>query len=117
MVRNSLEFVPWKDHKEVADDLKLIYSANTEELALDNLDEFARKWDAKYPAIRKSWYNRCDQLNTLFGYTKDIRKAIYTTNAIESLNMTLRKVVKMSDHFLMIPLYLRLYIWQSREYS
>ena len=99
MVRNSLAFVPWKDRKEVAADLKLIYSADTEELALDNLDEFAKKWDAKYPAISKSWYNRWDQLNTLFGYTKDIRKAIYTTNAIESLNMTLRKVVKNKRSF------------------
>ena len=82
-----------------ADDLKTIYSADTEEIALENLEEFAKKWNAKYPAISKSWYNRWDQLNTLFGYTKDIRKAIYTTNAIESLNMTLRKVVKNKRSF------------------
>ena len=61
MVRNSLAFVPWKDRKEVAADLKIIYSADTEELALDNLDEFAKKWDSKYPAISTSWYNRWDQ--------------------------------------------------------
>lgn len=68
-------------------------------ITLENLDEFANKWDAKYPAISKSWYNRWEQLNTLFGYIKDIRKAIYTTNAIESLNMTLRKVIKNKRSF------------------
>jgi transposase-like protein len=94
MVRNSLAYVPWKDRKIVAADLKTIYRADTEETAIQNLDEFAKKWDKKYPAISKSWYNRWEQLNTLFGYTADIRKVIYTTNAIESVNMTLRKVMK-----------------------
>lgn len=94
MVRNSLAYVPYKDRKQVATDLKTIYQATTEEIALQNLDEFAKKWDKKYPAISKSWYNRWNQLNTLFGYTSEIRKVIYTTNAIESLNMTLRKVMK-----------------------
>ncbi len=61
---------------------------------MQNLELFAEKWDKKYPVISKSWYTRWEQLNTLFGYTGDIRKAIYTTNAIESLNMTLRKVMK-----------------------
>ena len=94
MVRNSLVFVPYKDRKAVAADLKTIYQADTEDTALQNLELFADKWNKKYPAISKSWYNRWEQLNTLFGYTEDIRKAIYTTNAIESLNMTLRKVMK-----------------------
>lgn len=94
MVRNSLAYVPYKDRKLVAVDLKAIYQSDTEELALQNLDLFAKKWDKKYPAISKAWYNRWQQLNTLFGYTPDIRKVIYTTNAIESLNMTLRKVMK-----------------------
>jgi putative transposase len=94
MVRNSLAYVPWKDRKIVAAELKTVYQADTEETALQNLDEFAAKWDKKYPAISKSWFNRWGQLNTLFGYTADIRKVIYTTNAIESLNMTLRKVMK-----------------------
>jgi transposase-like protein len=94
MVRNSLAYVPWKDRKIVAADLKTVYQADTEEIALQNLEEFAAKWDKKYPAISKSWFNRWGQLNTLFGYTADIRKVIYTTNAIESLNMTLRKVMK-----------------------
>ena len=94
MVRNSLAYVPYKDRKLVATDLKTIYQADTEEIAIQNLDEFTKKWDKKYPAISKSWYNRWEQLNTLFGYTSEIRKVIYTTNAIESLNMTLRKVMK-----------------------
>ena len=94
MVRNSLSFVPWKDRKAVAADLRTIYQADTEDIALQNLDEFAKKWDKKYPAIGKSWYNNWHNLNTLFAYTADIKKAIYTTNAIESLNMTLRKVIK-----------------------
>lgn len=94
MVRNSLAFVPYKDRKGVAADLKTIYQADTEDIALQNLELFAEKWDKKYPAISRSWYNRWEQMNTLFGYTEDIRKAIYTTNAIESLNMTLRKVMK-----------------------
>lgn len=98
-VRNSLSFVPWKDKKTVAADLKLIYSADTEDIAIQNLEEFATKWDTKYPAISKSWYNNWNILNTLFGYNKDIRKAIYTTNAIESLNMTLRKVIKNKRSF------------------
>jgi transposase-like protein len=94
MVRNSLAYVPYKDRKQVAADLKTIYQADTEDIAIQNLDEFAKKWDKKYPAICKSWYNRWNQLNTLFGYTAEIRKVIYTTNAIESLNMTLRKVMR-----------------------
>ena len=94
MVRNSLAYVPYKDRKQVATDLKTIYQAATEEIALQNLDEFAKKWDKRYPAISKSWYSRWSQLNTLFSYTSEIRKVIYTTNAIESLNMTLRKVIK-----------------------
>lgn len=94
MIRNSLGYVPWKDRKIVAADLKTVYQADTEEIALQNLEAFAAKWDQKYPAISKSWFNRWNQLNTLFGYTSEIRKVIYTTNAIESLNMTLRKVMK-----------------------
>lgn len=94
MVWNSIAYVPYRDRKLVALDLKAIYQADTEEIAIQNLDEFAKKWDKKYPAISKSWYNRWEQLNTLFGYTSEIRKVVYTTNAIESLNMTLRKVMK-----------------------
>ena len=94
MVRNSVKYVPWKDYKPVTADLKRIYQAVTEEQALQALDEFAQRWDEKYPQISKSWRAHWDKLNTLFNYPDDIRKAIYTTNAIESLNSVIRKVIK-----------------------
>jgi len=94
MVRNSIKFVPWKDYKAVTQDLKQIYQSATEEEALLALDKFAERWDDKYPQISKSWRNHWANLNTLFNYPPDIRKAIYTTNAIESLNSVIRKATK-----------------------
>jgi len=94
MVRNSMKFVPWKDYKAIAADLKAIYQASTEEKALQSLDQFAERWDEKYPQISKSWRAHWQNLNTLFNYPPDIRKAIYTTNAIESLNSVIRKAIK-----------------------
>jgi len=94
MVRNSIKYVPWKDYKPVTADLKLIYQAVTEEEALLALDNFSTRWDDKYPQISRSWRAHWDNLNTLFNYPEDIRKAIYTTNAIESLNSVIRKVIK-----------------------
>lgn len=94
MVRNSMKFVPWKDYKAVTKDLKQIYQSVTEEEALVSLDEFSERWDDKYPQISKSWRNHWDNLNTLFNYPQDIRRAIYTTNAIESLNSVIRRATK-----------------------
>lgn len=94
MVRNSMKFVPWKDYKGVTRDLKQIYQSATEEEALLALEEFAERWDDKYPQISKSWHSHWENLNTLFNYPPDIRKAIYTTNAIESLNSVIRKATK-----------------------
>jgi transposase-like protein len=94
MVRNSMKFVPWKDYKPVAADLKEIYQSATEEEALLALDQFSRTWDEKYPQISRSWRAHWHNLNTLFNYPEDIRKAIYTTNAIESLNSVIRKAIK-----------------------
>ena len=94
MVRNSLKFVSWKDYKAVCADLKKIYRAPVESEGLICLDEFAAKWDGKYPLISKSWRNNWDNLNTLFDYPDYIRKAIYTTNAIESLNSSLKKLTQ-----------------------
>ena len=94
MVRNSVKYVPWKDYKPVTADLKQIYQSATEEEALLALDQFSARWDDKYPQISKSWRNHWDNLNTLFNYPEDIRKAIYTTNAIESLNSVIRKSIK-----------------------
>jgi len=94
MVRNSLKYVVWKDYKAVTSDLKQVYKSATEEEALLALDQFAEKWDEKYPQISKSWRSHWVNLNTLFSYPEDIRKAIYTTNAIESLNSVIRKATK-----------------------
>ena len=99
MVRHSLNYVSWKQRKEVADDLKTIYQAPTVELAEKNLEAFAAKWDTSHPYIAKSWRNNWERITPLFSFPEDIRKAIYTTNAIESLNMSLRKVTKNRGHF------------------
>jgi len=90
MVRNSLKYVSWKDYKSVTTDLKKVYRSATEEEALLELNRFGKTWDEQYPQITKSWHN----LNTLFNYPDDIRKAIYTTNAIESLNSVIRRAIK-----------------------
>ncbi|KHS95158.1 transposase [Pectobacterium parvum] len=92
MVRNSLKYVSWKDYKAVTSGLKAVYQAPTEEAALMALDAFA--WDDKYPQISKSWRAHWENLNTFFNYPPDIRKAIYTTNAIESLNSVIRQAIK-----------------------
>lgn len=99
MVRNSLRFVSYKDRKMVASDLKNIYRAVTEEQGLDALKELEQKWHTRYPMIAKSWYANWNRLNTFFAYPEEIRRAIYTTNAIESLNSTLRKVTKNRGSF------------------
>lgn len=94
MVRNSMKYVAWKDYKPVTADLKRIYQSVTEEEALLALDEFAARWDEKYPTISRSWRTHWHNLNTLFRYPDEIRKAIYTTNAIESLNSVIRAATK-----------------------
>jgi putative transposase len=94
MVRHSLKYVNWKDRKVLVSDLKSIYGAKTLEEAELVLSAFSDKWDSKYPSISQSWLRNWNNLTTFFAYPGDIRKAIYTTNAIESMNMTLRKVIK-----------------------
>ncbi|ADV98079.1 putative transposase [Yersinia pestis biovar Medievalis str. Harbin 35] len=94
MVRNSLKYVSWKDYKAVTSGLKMVYQAPTEEAALMALDKFAEAWDDKHPQISKSWRTHWENLNTFFGYPPDIRKAIYTTNAIESVNSVIRAAIK-----------------------
>ena len=90
MVRNSVKFVSWKDNKALTADLKQIYQPFTKEEALKSLDAFSEHWDDKYSKINRSWRIHWHNLNTLFNYSEDIRKAIYTTNAIESLNSLIR---------------------------
>jgi putative transposase len=93
MVRNSLAFVTWGDRKEVAADLKAIYQSITIEEAELALEAFAAKWDKKYPSISASWRKHWVNLIAFFDYPDEIRKAIYTTNAIESVNSVVRKAV------------------------
>jgi len=93
-VRSSLKYVSWKQRKQVASDLRKIYAADTIEAAELALEDFANQWDDDFPSISQSWLKDWEQLTPFFAYPKDIRKAIYTTNAIESLNMSLRKVIK-----------------------
>jgi len=99
MVRHSLKYVSWKKRKEVAADLKAIYQAPTIEQAETNLEQFEARWNDSHPSIGKSWRNNWERITPLFSYPPDIRKAIYTTNAIESVNMSLRKVTKNRGSF------------------
>jgi putative transposase len=94
MVRNSLKYVSWKDYKAVTADLKRVYRSATEDDALLELDRFGEVWDGQYPQITKSWRSHWQNVNTLFNYPEDIRKAIYTTNAIESHNSVIRKAIR-----------------------
>lgn len=93
LVRNSLRYVSYKDMKAVAGDLKTIYQSVTMEQAENALLTFGEKWDAKYPAISRSWTNNWQNIVTLFAFPQEIRKIIYTTNAIESLNSVIRKSI------------------------
>ena len=99
MVRHSLNYVSWKQRKAAAEDLKAIYSAPTIEQAEIAMDEFATKWDVTHPTISRSWRRNWERLTPLFSYPTEIRKAIYTTNAIESVNMSPRKVTKNRGSF------------------
>ena len=99
MVRYSLQYVSYKDRKEVAGDLKDIYQSSTREEGELNLENFANKWDKKYPTISQSWRRNWERIVPFFAYPAEIRKAIYTTNAIESINMSLRKIIKNRGSF------------------
>lgn len=98
-VRASLNYVSWKQRKAVAGDLQTIYRASTVEDAYGKLEEFAKKWDGAYPTISQMWRRNWEHVTPFFAYPADIRKVIYTTNAIESLNMSLRKVIKTRGSF------------------
>jgi putative transposase len=99
LVRNSLKYVSYKDRKKIASDLKSIYRAATVEQAESALEEFAQAWDKRYPMISQSWRSNWPRVIPFFDYSEPIRKVIYTTNAIESLNSSLRKVTKNRNNF------------------
>ena len=110
-VRNTLKYVPDKDRKEFAKDLKTIYHASTEEKAREALDIVSEKWTPKYPNSMKRWYDNWDVITPIFKFSPTVRKVIYTTNAIESLNSTYRKLNRQrsvfpSDKALLKALYL-----------
>ncbi len=98
-IRHSLRYVNWKQRKVIAADLKRIYGAATLAEAELALAEFAEKWDDQHPTISLSWRNNWARLSVFFDYPPEIRKVIYTTNAIESLNASLRKITKTRRSF------------------
>lgn len=99
MVRHSLNFVGYKERKEVATDLQKIYRSASRDEAELRLSEFAEKWDAKYPTISQSWHRNWERLVPFLAYPAEIRRVIYTTNAVESVNMSLRKIIKNRGSF------------------
>jgi putative transposase len=99
MARNSLNYVNWKERKTVAADLKLVYRAATVEEAEQRLSEFEERWNAKYSSIGKMWRRNWAGIVPFFAFPAEIRRAVYTTNIVESLNMSLRKVIKTRGSF------------------
>lgn len=93
-IRNSFKYIASKDKKEFMKDLKCVYKATTEELALAQLDMLKEKWDKKYGIVIDSWYNNWDKLSTFFAFSPEIRKMIYTTNTLEGFNRQIRKYTK-----------------------
>ena len=110
-IRNSTRYTSYKDLKKLMTDLKCVYAAQSEELALEALESFKAKWNDKYPKIYKSWHDHWPLLSTYFKYPEPVRRLIYTTNSIEAFNRQLRKVTKNkgvfpSDESLLKMLYL-----------
>lgn len=99
MIRNSMRFVGWVQRKAVCAELRNIYAAPTEQAALAELDAFEAKYAQRFPAIASSWRSNWDRVRPFFDFPPELRKLIYTTNAIESLNFQLRKVTKAKGHF------------------
>jgi putative transposase len=99
LVRNSLRYVSWKERKVIALALRAIYAAPTAEAAEQALEAFARRWDGRFPSISKSWRENWQRVIPFFAYPPEIRKVIYTTNAIESINASLRKVTRKRGAF------------------
>jgi putative transposase len=99
MIRNSLRFVSYKDRKAVAKDLRPVYTAASREEALVALDTFEQKWARRYPMIASSWRSNWERVVPFLDFPPDVRRVIYTTNAIESLNSTLRKLLQYRGHF------------------
>jgi putative transposase len=98
-VRQSLRFVPYRDKRAVAADLKRIYTAADQDAAADELERFAAKWDHRYPTISRSWLEHWEQITPFLAFPPDVRRVVYTTNTIEALNRQIRKIIKTRGHF------------------
>jgi len=99
LVRGSMRFVPYKDRREVAKDLKLIYTAQDQDAAGDALTAFSEKWDPRFPSISRSWLEHWEHVIPFLAFPADVRRAIYTTNTIEACNRQIRKIIKTRGHF------------------
>jgi putative transposase len=99
LIRSSTRFVAWVNRKALIGDLRLVYAADTEEAALVALAEFDKRWLERYPMVAQAWRSNWERVRPFFAFGHEVRKIIYTTNAIESLNFTLRKVTKARGHF------------------
>lgn len=117
LVRHSLNYVSWKQRRKVAAGLRPIYTAPTAEEAARRLDEFAAAWDATNPTISQVWRRNWERITPFFAFPNDIRKVIYTTNAVESLNMSLRKIIKTRGSFPNEEAALRLLYLALRNHS
>ncbi len=99
LIRNSLKFVPYKDRRQVAGDLKPIYTAVDRDHAWEQLERFAEKWDHKYPMISQSWTEQWERVVPFLAFPPEVRRAVYTTNTIEALNRQIRKIIKTRGSF------------------
>jgi putative transposase len=100
LIRNSLDFAGWKARRPLAQALRPIYTAVNEDAALEALNQFeASEWGKKFPCVVQAWRRAWEHVTPFLAFSIDIRKVIYTTNAIESLNMQLRKIIKIRGHF------------------
>ena len=98
-VRHSLRFVPYRDKRAVAADLKKIYTATDQDAAADELQRFAEKWEVRYPTISRGWLEHWEQITPFLAFPPDVRRAVYTTNTIEALNRQIRKITKTRGQF------------------
>lgn len=99
LIRNSCKYISYKDRKQFCNDLRNVYKANTEEKALEHLHECEKKWGEKYPYAFKPWTDNWNEISSMFNYVPELRKIMYTTNAIESLNSAFRKFTKIRTVF------------------
>ncbi len=99
MIRNSARFVTWTKRKALCADLKLVYGAETEDAALQALDTFEVAWGKSHPAVVAAWRRNWERVRPFFAFPNEVRRILYTTNAIESLNYQLRKIIKSKGHF------------------